>query len=79
MLHFSCALIAVRDMEISKQFYKELFDQQVTLDFGQNVVLSGGLPCRRALARLRVSASRRCALADGIWSCILKPTTWRRL
>ena len=52
MLHFSCALIAVRDMEISKQFYKELFDQQVTLDFGQNVVLSGGFALQESFGAL---------------------------
>lgn len=36
-------LIVVNDIEISKQFYKELFGLEVIADFGENVVLSEGL------------------------------------
>jgi catechol 2,3-dioxygenase-like lactoylglutathione lyase family enzyme len=35
-------LIAVGDMERSKQFYRELFGLNVELDSGANVVLTGG-------------------------------------
>jgi catechol 2,3-dioxygenase-like lactoylglutathione lyase family enzyme len=35
-------LIAVRDMERSKRFYKELFGLEVEADYGANVVLTGG-------------------------------------
>jgi catechol 2,3-dioxygenase-like lactoylglutathione lyase family enzyme len=35
-------LIAVRDMERSKRFYKDLFSLDVELDSGANVVLTGG-------------------------------------
>jgi len=36
------ALLAVKDVEASKKFYGELFDQKVTCDFGINVTFSGG-------------------------------------
>lgn len=42
MLKYNLALIAVRDVEVSKQFYHDLFDQEVVLDLGRNVTLSGG-------------------------------------
>ena len=41
-MKFQLALIAVKDVERSKRFYKELFDQEVVLDFGKNVTFSGG-------------------------------------
>ena len=36
-------LIAVRDMERSLRFYRELFDLEVTLDLGWCKALRGGL------------------------------------
>lgn len=42
MLQYRMPVLAVRDMEISKQFYHDLFDQEVVLDLGRNVTLSGG-------------------------------------
>lgn len=36
-------LIAVKDMETSLQFYRELFGQEVALDLGANKTLTGGL------------------------------------
>lgn len=36
-------LIAVEDIERSKDFYKELFGLQVIRDFGGNVILTDGL------------------------------------
>lgn len=36
-------LIVVKDIERSRQFYQELFDMTVLKDFGENVILSGGL------------------------------------
>jgi len=41
-MKFRLALLAVKDVEVSKRFYGELFDQTVTLDFGRNVTFSGG-------------------------------------
>lgn len=41
-MKFHLALLAVKDIERSKQFYKELFDQDVVMDFGKNVTFSGG-------------------------------------
>lgn len=36
-------LLAVSDIEKSKRFYREVFGMQVIRDFGENVMLSGGL------------------------------------
>ena len=36
-------LLVVRDIEVSKAFYKELFSLHVVRDFGENVILSEGL------------------------------------
>jgi len=42
MTRFTTTLLAVKDVERSKAFYRDLFDQTVTLDLGKNVTLSGG-------------------------------------
>ena len=36
-------LIIVRDIELSKRFYRELFGLETAADFGENAVLTGGL------------------------------------
>ena len=36
-------LLVVKDIEVSKSFYKELFGLQVLTDFGSKVILSEGL------------------------------------
>jgi len=41
-LEFKLPLIAVQNIETSKKFYADLFEQKVVLDFGRNVTLSGG-------------------------------------
>ncbi len=41
-MKFMLALIAVKDIEVSKKFYMNLFNQTVTLDLGSNVTMSGG-------------------------------------
>lgn len=43
IMKFSSTLIAVRDMEASLKFYRELFDQDVTVDLGWCKTLSCGL------------------------------------
>ena len=49
MIKFRMPLLAVRDVEISKKFYHDLFDQEVVLDLGGNVTFSGGFPFSRIL------------------------------
>ncbi|MBP1758216.1 MAG: lactoylglutathione lyase-like lyase [Firmicutes bacterium] len=39
-MDFACTLIAVGDMERSKNFYQQLLGMEVTADFGANVTLS---------------------------------------
>jgi len=51
-MKFQLALLAVKNIEVSKQFYGELFDQTVTLDFGRNVTFSGGFAVQEDFAWL---------------------------
>lgn len=39
-MKYTCTLIAVRDMERSRQFYCDLLEMDVAADFGANVTLS---------------------------------------
>ncbi|MGE4277715.1 MAG: VOC family protein [Lawsonibacter sp.] len=39
-MKYTCTLIAVRDLERSRQFYCDLLGMEVTADFGANVTLS---------------------------------------
>lgn len=51
-MEFKLALLAVKDVEISKKFYQELFDQEVVLDLGKNVTFSGGFAIQEDFAWL---------------------------
>jgi len=51
-MEFKLALLAVKDVEVSKRFYGELFEQKVTLDFGRNVTFSGGFAIQEDFAWL---------------------------
>ena len=51
-MKFKLALLAVKDVNVSKQFYKELFDQKVVLDLGRNVTFSGGFAIQEDFAWL---------------------------
>lgn len=46
-MKYSCALIAVRDMEASKAFYKEVLGQKISMDLGANVAFNGGFALQR--------------------------------
>ena len=52
MLQYRLPLLAVRDVELSKRFYKDLFDQDVALDLGENVTFSGGFAIQQDFDRL---------------------------
>ncbi|WP_440946324.1 glyoxalase/bleomycin resistance/dioxygenase family protein [Methanosarcina sp. T3] len=41
-MKFICPLIAVNNMEISRNFYEKVLDQKVQYDFGENVSFEGG-------------------------------------
>lgn len=49
-MEFKLALLAVKDVNISKKFYKELFNQNVILDLGRNVTFSGGFAIQEDFA-----------------------------
>lgn len=51
-MEFKLALLAVKDVDISKRFYKEIFEQKVVLDFGRNVTFSGGFAIQEDFAWL---------------------------
>lgn len=41
-MRFVCSLITVKDVDASREFYKNVLDQKVTDDFGENVTFEGG-------------------------------------
>ena len=49
---FQLALLSVKDVEVSKRFYGELFGQRVVLDLGWNVTFSGGFAIQQNFAWL---------------------------
>lgn len=51
-MKFHLPLLAVEDVEISKQFYNEIFEQDVVLDLGKNVTFSGGFAIQQDFAWL---------------------------
>ncbi|WP_097026958.1 glyoxalase/bleomycin resistance/dioxygenase family protein [Clostridium peptidivorans] len=51
-MEFKLALLAVKDVNVSKKFYGELFNQKVVLDFGRNVTFSGGFAIQEDFAWL---------------------------
>ncbi|MGE5628913.1 MAG: glyoxalase/bleomycin resistance/dioxygenase family protein [Solirubrobacterales bacterium] len=51
-MEFKLALLAVKDVNVSKKFYEELFDQKVVFDFGRNVTFSGGFAIQEDFAWL---------------------------
>lgn len=40
-MKFTCPLIAVNDIEVSKKFYQEVLGQKIILDLGANVTFEG--------------------------------------
>ena len=52
MMKFRMPLLAVRDVEVSKKFYCDLFEQEVVLDLGKNVVFSGGFSVQQDFDKL---------------------------
>lgn len=51
-MKFNLVLLAVKDVEVSKRFYGELFDQTVVLDLGWNVTFCGGFAIQQNIAWL---------------------------
>ncbi|MCT4592667.1 MAG: glyoxalase/bleomycin resistance/dioxygenase family protein, partial [Anaeromicrobium sp.] len=51
-MKFKLALLAVKNVNVSKQFYQELFNQKVVLDLGRNVTFSGGFAIQEDFAWL---------------------------
>ena len=42
MIKYQMPVLAVRDPEVSKRFYHDLFGQEVALDLGRNITFTGG-------------------------------------
>jgi extradiol dioxygenase family protein len=51
-MEYQCALLAVRDVEVSKKFYCGLFGQKIALDLGKNVVFESGFAIQQDFAWL---------------------------
>lgn len=51
-MKFQLPVLAVQDVESSKKFYKQLFEQEVVLDLGKNVTFSGGFAIQQDFAWL---------------------------
>jgi catechol 2,3-dioxygenase-like lactoylglutathione lyase family enzyme len=51
-MKFQCVLLAVKDIEVSKRFYGELFNQKIVLDLGKNVTFDGGFAIQEGFAWL---------------------------
>ena len=51
-VEFKLAILAVKNVNVSKQFYEEIFDQKVVLDLGLNVTFSGGFGIQEEFAWL---------------------------
>lgn len=51
-MEFKVALLSVKDVNVSRWFYEELFNQKVVLDFGRNVTFSGGFAIQEDFAWL---------------------------
>lgn len=51
-MKFQLPLLAVQDVEVSKIFYKQLFEQEVVLDLGKNVTFSDGFAVQQDFAWL---------------------------
>lgn len=51
-MEFKLALLSVKDVNVSKEFYKELFNQEVVLDLGKNITFNGGFGIQEDFAWL---------------------------
>lgn len=51
-MRMTSVVLAVRDIERSRKFYEQLFDQKVNLDFGENISFEGGLSLQEGFTRL---------------------------
>ena len=51
-MEFKLALLAVKNINVSKRFYEQLFNQKVVLDLGRNVTFSGGFAIQEDFAWL---------------------------
>lgn len=51
-MKYQCTLLAVKDVESSKAFYTDLFEQKVVQDLGWNVTFSGGFAIQQNFAWL---------------------------
>lgn len=52
MIEYKLPLLAVRDVEVSKKFYHDLFGLEVVLDLGRYVTFSGGFAIEQGFDRL---------------------------
>jgi catechol 2,3-dioxygenase-like lactoylglutathione lyase family enzyme len=47
-MQYICPLLAVEDIELSKQFYQEVLDQRIKYDLGKNITFEGDFALHEA-------------------------------
>ena len=51
-MKFSCSVIAVKDIEISKKFYETVLNQKIISDFGINVTFEGDFALQQGYSEM---------------------------
>ena len=51
-MKLEATVLAVKNLEVSKQFYMQLFDQKIILDHGLNITFDGGFALQKDFAWL---------------------------
>ena len=64
-MRYASTLVAVKNMDISKRFYRDVSGLQVTADFGANVTLEGGS------GRATVESPAALTVADGTMTAVI--------
>ena len=71
-MKLEATVLAVKNLEVSKQFYMQLFDQKIILDHGLNITFDGGFALQKDFAWLVDVPSDWVCDKLVIWNYILK-------
>lgn len=71
-MKLEATVLAVKNLEVSKQFYMQLFDQKIILDHGLNITFDGGFALQKDFAWLVDVLVIGFVIKLVIWNYILK-------
>ena len=71
-MKLEATVLAVKNLEVSKQFYMQLFDQKIILDHGLNITFDGGFALQKDLPGSLMSLVIGFVIKLVIWNYILK-------